>query len=133
MCRLERERLARTRPAGRLRVPRLGALPPLLLGGVLLLAQRSAAAPPQEVDPSLAPWFHSLEQPGSGLSCCSIADCRTADYRIVGDHYEAFIEGTWMVVPPDRVLSRTDNPTGRAVVCWTKINGIMCFVRGPET
>jgi hypothetical protein len=98
-----------------------------------LTVSEARAAPPPDTDPSLAPWFHSLEQPGSGLSCCSIADCRPADYRIVSGHYEVYIEGAWMAVPPDRVLTRTDNPTGRAVVCWTKINGIMCFVRGPET
>jgi hypothetical protein len=93
----------------------------------------SRAAPPPDADPAQAPWFNSLRQPGSGISCCSIADCRPVDYRTVGDHYEAFIEGEWRPVPPEKVLTRADNPTGRAVVCWTKISGIMCFVRGPET
>jgi hypothetical protein len=31
------------------------------------------------------------------------------------------------------VLQRTDNPVGRAVVCWTPERGVMCFVRGTET
>ena len=26
-----------------------------------------------------------------------------------------------------------DNPTGRAVVCYTPTLGIVCFIRGPET
>jgi hypothetical protein len=103
-----------------------------LLGG-LLSAAPLRAAPPPDADPAMAPWFNSLRQPGSGISCCSIADCRPVDYRTVGDHYEAYIEGEWRPVPPDKVLTRADNPTGRAVVCWTKLSGIMCFVRGPET
>jgi hypothetical protein len=87
--------------------------------------------PPGGVDPLLAPWFEDLRQPGTGHSCCSIADCRTVDARVVQDHYEAFIDDRWMVVPPDKILRRYDNPTGRAVVCWTPALGIMCFVQGP--
>jgi hypothetical protein len=101
--------------------------------GLLLTAATSHAAPPPDADPAMAPWFNSLRQPGSGISCCSIADCRPVDYRTVDNHYEAYIEGEWRAVPPDKVISRADNPTGRAVVCWTKLSGIMCFVRGPET
>ncbi len=97
------------------------------------LAMPLHAAPPPDADPAMAPWYHSLRQPGSGISCCSMADCRPVDYRTVNDHYEAFIEGEWRPVPPEKVLTRADNPTGRAVVCWTKMSGIMCFVRGPET
>jgi hypothetical protein len=101
--------------------------------GLLLLAAPLHAAPPPDADPAMAPWFNSLRQPGSGISCCSIADCRPVDYRTVDNHYEAFIEGEWRAVPPEKVITRADNPTGRAVVCWTKLSGIMCFVRGPET
>jgi hypothetical protein len=101
--------------------------------GLLVIAAPLRAAPPPDADPAQAPWFNSLRQPGSGISCCSVADCRPVDYRTVDNHYEAFIEGEWLAVPPERVISRADNPTGRAVVCWTKLSGIMCFVRGPET
>ncbi len=89
--------------------------------------------PPENADPTLAPWFQSLAVPGTGVSCCSIADCRPTDYRTVGDHYEALIEDKWVVIPPRKVLDRTDNPIGRAVVCWTPERGVMCFVRGTET
>lgn len=91
------------------------------------------AAPPEGADMSLAPWFGSLKQPGTGASCCSIADCRPADYRIMGDAYEVQLYGEWKKVPPDVILRRADNPTGRAVVCYTPYRGIMCFIRGPET
>jgi hypothetical protein len=62
-----------------------------------------------------------------------MADCRPADARTNNDHYEVLIEGEWRVVPDDKVLNRTDNPTGRAVVCWTPTAGILCFVKAPDS
>ncbi len=100
---------------------------------LLLSADGARARPPENADPSLSPWFQSLRQPNTGYSCCSIADCRPTDYRITGDRYEALIQGKWLTVPPEKVLPRTDNPVGRAVVCWTPATGIMCFVRGADT
>jgi hypothetical protein len=91
------------------------------------------AAPPPNADPALAPWYQSLRQPNTGVSCCSVADCRAADYRTNGDHYEVLIEDKWVVVPKDKILQHIDNPVGRAVVCWTPALGIMCFVRATET
>jgi hypothetical protein len=55
------------------------------------------------------------------------------DSRLSGDHYEALIEGEWRRVPEHLILNRADNPTGRAVACWTKQTGILCFVRAPES
>jgi hypothetical protein len=99
----------------------------------LLLAASAAAAPPPNADPALAPWFRSLLQPGTGVSCCALADCRPTEYRIKSDHYEAMVGGKWVAVPPDKILQRTDNPTGHAIVCWTPQRGIMCFVRATES
>jgi hypothetical protein len=98
-----------------------------------LFAGAAVARPPPNADMSLAPWFESLQQPGTGMSCCSIADCRQTDFRIQDGHYQALIEGQWRVVPPQVVLERMDNPTGRAVVCYSPYRGIMCFIKGPET
>lgn len=92
----------------------------------------ATAQPPEHADPSLAPWFQGLRQPGTGVSCCSMADCRATDYRPGADGYEALIEGEWMPVPPDRVLHRVDNPIGRAVVCYVPGRGILCFVTPDE-
>ena len=103
-----------------------------LAAGVLLLSPLTARAfPPPDADPALSPWFEELRQPGTGRSCCSIADCRPVDYRIAGDHYEVWIGSQWLAVPKDRILQRFDNPTGHAVVCYTPALGIMCFVEGP--
>ena len=104
----------------------------LVFATMLLLIASAYGRPPENADPALAPWFQSLSVPGTGISCCSIADCRPTEYRTVEDHFEALIEDRWIVIPPHKVLQRTDNPLGRAVVCWTPERGIMCFVRGTE-
>lgn len=97
------------------------------------LVQAARAAPPENADPALAPWFNDLRQPWTNALCCSLADCRATESRTQGDHYEAFIDGAWRAVPDDKVLQRSDNPTGHAVVCWTPQAGILCFVRPPES
>jgi hypothetical protein len=99
----------------------------------LILPAASIAAPPENFDSSLASWFHDLKAP-NGSGCCDLADCRRTESRITEDGYEAIIDDTWVAVPWDRVLRRTDNPTGTAIVCrmpHTKI--ILCFVRPPDT
>ena len=53
----------------------------------LALSQAAVAAPPDSPDPAVAPWFESLKQPGTGASGCSIADCRTVDFRQDRDGY----------------------------------------------
>jgi hypothetical protein len=99
----------------------------------LVHAAPGRAAPPENADPNLAPWFQSLRQPGTGISCCSVADCRMTDYRTTAAGYEALIDNKWLDVPPARVLQHTSNPTGRAIVCYVPGQGILCFVRPSET
>src|SRR5277367_3081477 len=102
------------------------SLAALLLFTPLATAALALAKPPPGADGSLAPWFQSLAQPYTGYPCCSVADCRTVQYRAVADHFEAFIDrrtfgadapDSWVPVPPSNVLHRKDNPTGEAVVC----------------
>jgi hypothetical protein len=106
----------------------------------LALSQPAVAAPPDRVDPALAPWFESLKQPGTGAPCCSIADCRTVESRQDRDGYEVLIDGRWKMsvpfwlrVPSNRIIDRIDNPTNRSVVCFTPEAGILCFVRPAES
>lgn len=102
--------------------------------GALMLSVLVYTAAPEGSDPANAPWFQSLRQPDTGISCCSIADCRVAEYRVNADQeYEARIGDDWVLVPPEKVLQHEINPTGRAVVCWTPVLGVMCFVRPAET
>jgi hypothetical protein len=94
----------------------------------------SLAAPPENADPALHGWFESLKQPGSGVSCCSIADCRPVDYKMDSNGYEALIEAKWVRVPDEKILHGKPNPTGRGVLCRSPISGtILCFVPASET
>ncbi len=114
--------------------PWLSALAALvILAFALGFAQPARASPPDNADPTLAPWFQSLHQPGTGVSCCSMTDCRPVDYRTNAQGYEAFINNQWLPVPPERVLDHVVNLTGRAIVCYMPSMGILCFVRAPET
>jgi len=100
----------------------------------LLAAGALQAAPPETCDASMHGWFESLKQPGSGVSCCSIADCRPVDYRMDSNGYEALIEAKWVRVPDEKILHGKPNPTGRGVLCRSPISGtILCFVPASET
>ena len=116
-----------------MRLAPLRGMTRFFLMAALMVATAADAQPPANADPALGPWFRSLLVPGTSISCCSVTDCRPTEYRIEADHYEALIGGNWIVVPPDRILQRTDNPTGHAVVCWTPQRGILCFVRATES
>ncbi len=108
-------------------------------GLVIFCACPARAAPPAGADPELAPWFRSLRQPQTNLSCCDRSDCRTVRYRIVDGRFQAFIGSefarwqnpphTWVDVPENSVLHRHDNPTGEGVACWAGAQ-IICFVEG---
>lgn len=98
------------------------------------------AAPPDNADPALAPWFKSLRQPITGAECCSISDCRPAEVRRDGQGYEVQVDQKWNVstvfwlrVPAERILDQRTNPTGKAVLCYTPEAGILCFVPPPES
>jgi len=106
---------------------------------LVTITPQLAAAPPENADPALAPWFRSLARPDGAGSCCSESDCRRTQYRIVAGHYEALVDEQWHVtpqwiaVPPERILQRADNPTGEAVLCWLPSLGVLCFVRPAES
>jgi hypothetical protein len=115
-------------------VPRLSGAILWLACFALLGIGVSDAAPPENADPALHGWFESLKQPGSGVSCCSIADCRPAEYRLVADGYEAYLDTKWVRIPDDKVLHGTANPVARGIVCRSPISGtILCFVPASET
>ena len=113
-----------------------------LLAGLSFFAASLRAAPPDNADQSLAPWFRSLRHPGTNQSCCDMADCRRVQYRSAGDHFQAYIGDdfprwsnaphAWVDVPNENVLHRADNPTGEGVACWFQ-GQILCFIEGNGT
>lgn len=112
---------------------------PWRAGAVLLIATclgigsfPAQAEPDSDSNPAWSDWFRSLKTPREGTSCCSLADCRRTVSRIRDGHYEALLGKRWVVVPPEKVLDHAENPTGEAVLCWSPVSGVLCFVRGPE-
>lgn len=103
-----------------------------------LVARLASAAPPEHVDPALSGWFQSLQRPDIG-SCCSVADGRVTESRVVGDHYEVLIdsrfpgvtEPSWQPVPAAAILKRVDNPTGGTVAFWY-MGQVRCVVLPAE-
>lgn len=107
----------------------------LVIAGAIALTismRPAQAAPPPDADPALNSWFQGLQQPDTGVSCCSIADCRPVDDRVGPNGYEVLINNEWLPVPQQKILQGKHNPAGRAVVCYSEAMGIMCFVRGTE-
>jgi hypothetical protein len=109
------------------------AIIPLAVCASVGASVSSLAAPPNNADPALAAWFRSLKAP-NGSGCCDVADCRRASSRMTPTGYEVMIDGQWIRVPWERVLRRTHNPTGEAVVCYSQmaVEIIFCFVRPPD-
>jgi hypothetical protein len=104
------------------------------------LSHSAAAAPPDDPDARFTPWYKSLRQPETGAECCGRADCRAVAFRRTADGYEILVDQQWRLsapywlrVPPEKILERGDNPTGRAVACFTPEAGIMCFVLPPQS
>lgn len=83
---------------------------------------------------ALKPWFDSLRS-GRG-PCCSDADgsaVSDVDWDSDRGHYRVRIEGVWIDVPEDAVITEP-NRAGRAMV-WPMWNEgrvqIRCFIAGP--
>jgi hypothetical protein len=111
---------------------------------VLALGLMSSGSMAHQPGDEFADWFRSLKVPGierplnpQDASCCSPErDCQATAYETDGGRYWIKAEGERIEVPPDKILQRTDNPTGRAVACWRHFNGhpvVHCFVRPPES
>jgi hypothetical protein len=110
----------------------------LLAASLCTLAGASAVARWNGVqsDPYVAEWFHGLENPITGLSCCDESDghiLSERDWRVAAAGYEVKIGKEWVKVPAEAVLSRVPNPTGGAVAFYMPWStDIYCFVRPPE-
>ena len=114
-----------------------------IIATLLSLSSGSMAHQPGD---EFADWYRSLKVPGTterflnsvDASCCSPErDCQPTDYDTdAAGHYWIKVKGERIQVPADKILQRTDNPTGRAVACWRYFNGhpiVRCFVRPPES
>jgi len=85
----------------------------------------------------LKPWFESLHSRGGG-PCCANADgleLTDVDWDTRDGHYRVRIQGQWIDVPDDRVITEP-NRAGRTIVWPYYINGhpfVRCFIPGTMT
>jgi hypothetical protein len=114
---------------------------PFFISAMLLFLCSGAAAHPPWAE--FADWFRTLKEPGTdammdgSISCCTPSrDCHMTDYETDAEgRYWIIAEGERIQVPSEKMLQRTDNPTGRAVACLRYLDGhpiVRCFVRPPE-
>jgi len=89
------------------------------------------------VNSPLKPWFDHLAS-GKGL-CCSMADGETVsdpDWDSKDGHYRVRLEGGWINVPDDAVITEP-NRYGRTMVWPVRYEGggtiIRCFMPGSMT
>ncbi len=108
----------------------------IALSGIIAATLNMAAASPPpgtDLNSPESRWVQSLTMNGMDLSCCSLADCRKVDYRINNDKIEGLINGSWVVIPKEKILKR-ENPTGFAWACYRQYvktvtsDDILCFV-----
>jgi hypothetical protein len=97
------------------------------------------AEPPPNADPSLSPWFTSLRAPSTGVSCCSISDCRTVithekDGKLWAFIGSAFVNApnAWVEIPESVMIRGRENPTGEPVVCYYG-GHVACFINASGT
>jgi len=85
----------------------------------------------------LKPWFESLHSK-DGIQCCDNADgmvLADVDWDIKDGHYRVRLDGQWIDVPNDRVITEP-NRAGRTMVWPYYLDGnptIRCFMPGTMT
>jgi hypothetical protein len=93
----------------------------------VLLASFTASVSIAEAEDRGA-WFKSLTQPGTGMSCCDMADCRRTDADWHGGQWWADVKGRWTPVPPEKELNKS-SIDGEAYICTSPSGNIYCFVK----
>ena len=90
----------------------------------------------EDVPQHIRDWFKALKSPRYGNSCCDESDCARTEARTHGDQWEARApDGSWVVIPPDRIVLDQGNPTGEPILCASDSGEarwrVLCFVPGP--
>jgi hypothetical protein len=108
----------------------------LLIGLVSHISQARDRGQFGKVDPELKAWFEALKS-GKG-PCCSDADgtaISDADWETKDGHYRVRVEGEWVDVPEESVITEP-NRVGRTMVWpirgWGGLS-IRCFMPGSMT
>jgi hypothetical protein len=82
-------------------------------------------------------FYQYLVTPDTRVSCCNLADCRPTSGRMVGDHYEVKVNGSWVSVPPSKVVKKSAPDLGFHVCAPLNFSGrpeqLYCVVLPPES
>lgn len=78
-------------------------------------------------------WFKSLKQPGTGVSCCDVSDCKRTDARWQAGSWWAVQvmgpgKGQLISVPREREVRNVPTIDGEAYLCQSATGRIYCFV-----
>ena len=110
----------------------------LLAGSMMLgLAPAIARDDGRYANSPLKSWFESLHSKGGG-QCCADADgmvLADVDWDTRDGQYRVRLDGQWIMVPPDRVITEA-NRTGRSIVWPQYVDGspvVRCFMPGSMT
>ncbi len=102
-----------------------------MLAGLVIIAIGVADRARGQDRQGLREWFNSLRNQVN-VQCCMDFDGRSleeADWRIAGDKYQVSVEGKWIDVPPEALVT-VPNRLGRAHL-WLKYDGgVRCFIPG---
>jgi hypothetical protein len=123
--------------SSRWRAPLMIGVAVLLLGGASQLGHARDRGQFANATPELRAWFNALKS-GKG-PCCSDADgsaISDADWESGNGHYRVRIDGEWVNVPDEAVITEP-NRIGRTMV-WPIRDGvgglyIRCFMPGSMT
>jgi hypothetical protein len=91
------------------------------------------AHPPQDAaihEQFYATWMRP-DQPDQ--SCCNRRDCAPATaVRRRNGRWQAFRDGEWLTIPPEKIERHRDSPDGRSHLCAVG-RAVLCFVPGAGT
>jgi len=99
------------------------ALLALWLACPVVLGPSTTMAQPRPGHETLHSWYQGLRSP-EGESCCNEGDCHPVDGRFMPEgaegavELEIWINGRWVRVPKDRILSQP-SPDGGVHACYS--------------
>ena len=75
-------------------------------------------------------WFKSLRQPGSGQSCCDLADCKRTEADWKGEGWVAHYPDGEPVRVPNSIILKKPSIDGDAYLCsHPQSKKLYCFIR----
>jgi hypothetical protein len=89
----------------------------------------------ESVSPATRQWFRDLRSPETSIQCCDVSDCLRTEAHVSQNRWKARApDGSWLIVPPTRVITDRGNPVGEPILCAVnKGEGswlVLCFVPG---